>query len=413
MKKSIEADLKRSEAIEALSRAQRADEPDQAEIGRLSEARETAEQEYRAAVREEAEAETTATEPEDAEAREVERLRREATATRYLLAGMRGKMPDGPEAEYAAAVGVADGIPLALFDDPPSARGRVEERADAVTPAPTAGTGVNLHPIQPHVFAESLAPRLGIDMPMVRGGTFSTATITTALTAAAKAAGADAQSTKAVLTAQTSGVKRVSGRLSIREEDIAAVGQANFESALRQNLAAVMSDKLDDLAINGDGTAPNPKGLLAALTAATAESTTGTFALLAAKQAGVVDGLWARTLRDIFILCGVDTYKHAAGLFRGSDDSTSALEYLTRVGGGVETHKRMPAAASGVQTGLAFRRGRMGMQTAVCPVWNRITIDDVYSDSAAATRHVTMHVLCGDVLIVQSGAYEALSFKVA
>ena len=41
-------------------------------------------------------------------------------------------------------------------------------------------------------------------------------------------------------------------------------------------------------------------------------------------------------------------------------------------------------------------------------------IDDVYTDSASATRHVTLHVLVGDkVLIVQPAAYGLVEFKTA
>ena len=123
--------------------------------------------------------------------------------------------------------------------------------------------------------------------------------------------------------------------------------------------------------------------------------------------------MWSLTLADVYLLLGVSTYRHAAAVFRGQDDTVSALAYLTRTGAGVMTHKRMPVPATNVQTAIAHRRGRPGMRTAVCPVWNRISVDDVYTDSASAIQHVTMHVLCGDVIVTQAGAYSQLSYKVA
>ena len=40
-------------------------------------------------------------------------------------------------------------------------------------------------------------------------------------------------------------------------------------------------------------------------------------------------------------------------------------------------------------------------------------IDDIYTDSASGVRHVTLHVLVGDkVLLVQAGAYALALFKV-
>ena len=111
---------------------------------------------------EERAAETTETDSPDAEMRERIELRGRATLTNYLLAAARGRMVDGGEAELSAAAGVA-GIPLELWDVPAEQR---DAEGRAITPAP--GTvGVNLDPIRPLVFANSIAPRLGIAMPRV------------------------------------------------------------------------------------------------------------------------------------------------------------------------------------------------------------------------------------------------------
>ena len=160
-----------------------------------------------------------------------------------------------------SAAGVS-GIPLELWD---TGQETEQRQTDAATPAP--GTvGVNLDRIRPTVFANSIAPRLGIEMPRVASGTYASATITTSLTAATKAKGADQDSTAAGFTVTSVTPKRISARLSIQIEDVAAVGQANFESILRENLALVLSDELDKQAINGNGTAPNLNGILARLT---------------------------------------------------------------------------------------------------------------------------------------------------
>ena len=53
--------------------------------------------------------------------------------------------------------------------------------------------------------------------------------------------------------------------------------------------------------------------------------------------------------------------------------------------------------------------GSGAMRTAVCPHWNAIDIDDIYTGSAKAERYFTMHVLLGDVILVQPDAYEASS----
>ena len=125
---------------------------------------------------EEKDAETRAATDPDAGQRERIELRNRASLTGYLRAALEGRQVDGAEAELRSAAGVS-GIPLELWDVPES----VEQRADAATGAP--GTvGVNLDRIRPTVFANSIAPRLGIEMPRVASGTYASATITTSLT---------------------------------------------------------------------------------------------------------------------------------------------------------------------------------------------------------------------------------------
>ena len=57
--------------------------------------------------------------------------------------------------------------------------------------------------------------------------------------------------------------------------------------------------------------------------------------------------------------------------------------------------------------------GRPELRRAVAAHWNTIQIDDVYSGSASGERYLTLHVLVGDVLIVQAGAYLECRFKVS
>ena len=367
---------------------------------------------------EEREQETRETTEPDAEQRERIELRGKARLTNYLLAAARGRMVDGAEAELAAAAGV-QGIPLELWDTP--------ETRD-ITPAP--GTvGVNLDPIRPAVFANSIAPRLGIAMPRVGTGTYATATITTSQTAAAKAKSGVIAAMAGALTVTTATAKRVSARLELTLEDIATVGQANFEAILRENLSLALSDELDDQAINGDGQAPNLKGIFNTLTDPSAPAVgVATFDTFVGSFADGIDGLWANTVKDVAIVAGVDTYKLSAKTFRDRVIDTAQRggvslgdeafsDYAMRQYGGWLTNKRMPATASNVQQAILYRKGRSaagasaGMRTAVCPHWNEVSIDDIYSGSAKGERYFTMHVLLGDVILVQPSAYAQVSFR--
>ena len=365
---------------------------------------------------EERAAETKETASPDAKMRERLALRGKAQLTNFLLAAARGRIVDGAEAELCAAAGV-QGIPLELWDLP-----RPAEQRD-ITPAP--GTvGINLDPIRPAVFANSIAPRLGVQMPRVMSGTYATGTITTSQTATPLAKSAAAVGAVGAISVTTATPKRISARLELTLEDIAAVGQANFESILRENLSLALSDELDDQVINGDGAAPNLAGIFERLANPSAPgATVAAFDDFVTAFAGGIDGLWANTIKEVAIVAGVDTYRLSAQTFR--DIATADLgdkafaDYAMQHFGGFWTNKRMPAKASHVQQAILYRKGRsmMGgsgaMRTAVCPHWNEISIDDIYSGSAKGERYFTMHVLLGDVILVQPNAYAQVAFRVS
>ena len=392
------------------------------EIRAESEALETEygdlERRHRAALIGEPETETRQREEPDAEHRERIELRERATLTGYLLAAAQGRMPHGAELELQQAAGV-NGIPVELFD----VRQR-ETRADAPTGSPST-VGVNVDPIRPLIYARAVIPRMGVAMPRVVSGTYATMTITAGLSAGAMAAGAVRESTAATLTPKTTTPHRVSARLSIRIEDVATVGVGNFESSLRQNLTLVMSDELDKLGLTGNNTAPNPQGLLPQLTDPTDPTDVVDWPAFVSAVAGGIDGgPWAETMTAVMLLVNPETMRKAETTFQapttsGANGEVSAAAYLRANSAGFFSSRRMPATATNIAQAIRYRRGAMGldgvnaMRTAVCPMWNEVSIDDIYSDSASGIRHFTLHNLIGDVLIEQTDAYERVDLKLA
>ena len=363
----------------------------------------------------------TGTEGLDAEQRERIELRSRSNLGGFILAALQGRMPHGAEAEYGAAHGAPAGhIPLDLWE---SGRPAVEHRA--ATPAPTTGAGVTVAPVQPFVFAPSIAPRLGIDMPSVGSGGFSEMTVTTSVPAGAVAKGGDASDTAGALTAVTANPRRISARMTLTVEDIASIGVGNFESALRQNVSMKLSSEYDSQAINGNGTSPNVNGLVAQLTDPTNPPAIAGFDDFVAAFADSIDGLWASTIAEVAIVANVDAYKLSAKTFRDRvidtgqrggvslGDMTFAA-YAEKMTGGWWTNKRMPATASTIARAIIYRKGQMGLRTACHPTWGTISIDDIYTDSRSGQRHFTVHALVGDkVLIVQPDCYDMAEFKVA
>ena len=108
-------------------------------------------------------------------------------------------------------------------------------------------------------------------------------------------------------------------------EDIAAVGQDNFESILRENLALALSDQLDDQAINGTGTAPKcwPVSFNGLAIRLRRRLAVADFDAFVAAFAGGVDGLWANTVKEVAIVGGVETYRLSARTFRDPASGTA------------------------------------------------------------------------------------------
>ena len=390
-----------------------------AELGTLGTEHQDTESQLRAAIASAPDADPAIVPTVDPEVRERLELRGRASLGRYLAAMLTGQPVTGPEAEYQAACKVP-GIPIDLFE-----QDRPETRADVASGVPATGAGAALAPIQPFVFAQSIAPMLGIEMPSVGSGSYSEMTISTALSAAAKSKATAQESTAAVLTPATATPRSIRGRLTLNLEDIAAIGQANFESALRQNAQAVVSDALDSQIITGNGTAPNLDGLINQLTDPTNPSAIAKFDAFVASFADSIDGLWAPTMMDLGMVVNVDAYKLAAKSYRdrvidtGSRGGVSlgdktAADYLRAYTGGFWTNKRMPATASTIARGIVHRKGRMGLRTACLPTWGSIAVDDIYSDAQSGQRHFTLNILVGSkVLLVQPDAYGLVEFKVA
>ena len=110
------------------------------------------------------------------------------------------------------------------------------------------------------------------------------------------------------------------------------------------------------------------------------------------------------------------TFRDAAGQDLGD---VSFADYAMQHYGGWWTNKRMPDKAAHIAQAILYRKGRsmqggsMGMRTAVCPHWGEISIDDITSGSAKGERYFTMHVLLGDVILVQPDAYSQIALRVS
>ena len=79
----------------------------------------------------------------------------------------------------------------------------------------------------------------------------------------------------------------------------------------------------------------------------------------------------------------------------------------------------MPATDSNIAQALRVRAATRGLsgvnalRLATCATYANISIDDIFSSSASAIRHFTMHSLITDVLIQQPDGFERVDIKTA
>ena len=73
-----------------------------------------------------------------------------------------------------------------------------------------------------------------------------------------------------------------------------------------------------------------------------------------------IDGLWAKTLRDVRMIVNPVTYRLAGTKFRGNNGLETAAAHLTGQLGSFSTNSRMPAKASNVAKAIIYRAGRPG-----------------------------------------------------
>ena len=347
-------------------------------------------------------------------------LRAACSVGRFLVGA--GGRQTGAEAELQAEMGLnADQIPLEVWQRPAQSRAAADPETRAITPSP-ATVGVNLDVLRPAVFAPSVVDKLMVEMPMVESGTYATGTITTDATADAVAKSAEVPESAGAFTVTTTTPHRVGASLNLAAEDIAAVGQANFESILRQHISLVLSDELDGQLLTGDGQNDDLTGIFARLGTVTAPgAAVATFDDFVAAFAGAIDGLWSSMMSEVSIVAGVDTYRLSAQTFRdatGQDlGSISFADYAMAHTAGWWTNKRMPATASNIQNAIVCRKGRSmmpdPMRLAVAPHWGYLSVDDIYTGARKGERRYVLSVLVGDVILVQPAAYGVVAFRVS
>ena len=415
MRKSQRAALRMSElrtslnaAVDKRNKSAAADDTDEIravvkDIDTASRQLSDCEIEYRAALLLESEEDAKAgkvADP-DAEERERRKLVSEARVTDIIFEAVEDRAATGKTAEARAA----------LLGD--RAKERMlpfefllpvtEERADAHTPVAAAAESTGTEgSVLERVFTRSVAGRLLVSMPAVAVGEATYPVMTSGTVAGQRNPGAVIDAEAGAFTGFSLDPIRLTARYLFRVEDTYRL--RNFESILRRDLAAVMSDQMDNQVINGDGVAPNVNGFLNELPDAAVASATSTFAAWLGEFTGLVDGLNAYTMSDVRAVIGSDSYGNGETLYKSAQSSETVIEMLQRRTGGLSVSSRIPAAGGNKkQDNIAALTSYPG-RNAVAPVWQSMeVIRDPYTGAAHGQVALTAIMLWNFKILRETG----------
>ena len=318
------------------------------------------------------------------------------SARRYLSAIAESRALDGKERELNSGLKLNDNVmPLeALLP--------LESRADAKTTVPT-GVDLTTASIAGRVFKQNDAGFLGVQMPTVARGTANYPYLaSTGTTAEIVAEGDTHDAAAATITPNEVNPVRMTSAYLYGREARARIKQS-LESTLREDLRQVLGDKLDDELINGDGATPTrPKGILGRITSLeNAAGKTGATADDAAFQwtnyrysvYQFLDGQYSRNERDIRVLMGLDTYKHARTVWNStSHHSLDGVQSITAAGAAVQPSARIPAASAATNAAGKKQAAIWATQpgNVILPIWQGIEfIVDPYSTASAGQVRLT------------------------
>ena len=340
------------------------------------------------------------------ESAELRRLSAKAEARHYVAAAISGNGLAGELAEYNSSMGLPTVGPSGGVILPIERLRPMEERADAATTTSKLAGPETQQPIMQQIFGADIKGQFGAQAIAVPAGRTEFALIDGKAAPAMKAEGtARDDAPAAEFSAELLKPLRLTKAFFGTHEFLGEVPGA--EAALRRNLSDSANAEMTKLFINGNGTAPQPKGLLGVLSApgnASAEAGFQTYASLASQG---VDGIHATMQSQVCALFGIATYKHAASAYvSAGSGEVSGLDRLSQNSKGVYASSFMPAVASKNQEVILFADGSpMANFASPLAIWPSLEIvRDIYSQ--ASTGVLLTYVMLWNVKAAhRAGAY--------
>ena len=382
--------MARASAIRAeLAELAALDEPTAEQLAQIGELRtEYASVETRSAayhLSADADADTDDADADDAP--EPHPLAGEASLGRIVQAVLEQRSIDGAERELQEEFGLnGNQVPLAMLE------------TRAVTPAPS-NVGRQQRPVIPYVFPDSVSAFLSVSQPTVPVGESVYPVLTTPAEPGTPAKGASQAETTGAFSATVLKPGRIQASFFYAREDRAIF--AGMDAALRDNLRAALSDKLDSQVV---------AGLEAGGSKIDASGSVVDFAEAIKQTYSGVDGSYASTPASLRWVLGDDVYTILAGAYRGTGTNETALDSMMAKTGGVRLSAHIGATASKKQNALLRVGTRMD---AVTPIWQGITLIPDEITKAATGEIVITAVMLYAFSVLRTTPIRVVNFQVA
>ena len=251
---------------------------------------------------------------------------------------------------------------------------------------------------------------MGVQRPSVPTGETHYYTLTGGASADVRSDGVSKDAEIATFTSKSVEPVRLTARYLWGVETTGRI--RGFEEALRADIRAVMGDKLDFLALNGQAavanTSPLVEGIISALANPTNPTAIAAWADYLKLYPARVDGKTSMDGANVRLLVNADTYKNAYGLQIGVSGELLGRELPA---GRFRASANMPATAATIATILSYTASpRVGF---VQPVWRGISlIRDVYTNAASGQVALSAIMLTGGAM-VDSSLYGRHEVKIA
>ena len=384
------------------------------EIETLSKEYQEKETQFRAATIAEGEKATGKEFQENGEGAEIRALKEKVSLRDYFQAAGSGAALVGPAAELNDALELRGGgntkVPWTVLMTPEL---EVEKRASDTS---DLDGGTAQRPVLRRLFGRSIMESLGIRIDTVPVGMSEFPLLTAGISPDQKAESADSPTADPTFTSAVLKPKRLTGQYAYTVEQVAQVN--DIEEALRRDLADAVLAKMSDQAINGDGTAPNVRGLSAAIAQAAVPMDVFTISDYAGLAASGVDGIHAYMQSEVSVLLGVASYRHAAKLFNTNYNDLTGLEALiSRSAQTIATAFISPPPDSGARQDVQdffLHAGTEEMRgDSVAAVWPALElVRDVYSRAKQGEVILTWIALWDMYAALRAGAYIRGAVKV-